>query len=348
MAEVIEHMKDYSLPELSVTLIGKVESSNLVVFEKKALSVIDNVNVKLESDEDFVQADQDVKFFLNVEKNLDDCKANALSQTSSIDELFKTVDTLKEAARNKRLLLTKLIEERKKSIRSEIVATSQSALMNHINQINEELGGKVRLPLINHDFNEAIKGKKTVTTLKQAAHEHLQACFEVADSTADLIKKNLASLREHAKDYTFLFSDAQQLVLKDPEVVELTIKNRITEHNANEEKRKEADREKIRLEEEARAEQKFALNQPAQAEVKAVEQVQAANDPQVASSAPSTSAGASGGVVGRGNIPYGMRPTDDKIIYSLALRFDTDERTVIQWLSDMDLKAAYAKRPKAA
>lgn len=345
MTDVIQEAKEYGLPELSVILVGKVESSNLAVFKEKALSVIDNVKTDLVTDDDFAQADLNVKFFTNVEEKLEACKVQALSQTASIEELFKTVDTLKEATRSKRLTLTRLIEDRKKSIRSEIVATSHSALMNHINKLNEELGGKVRLPPINHDFNEAIKGKKTVTSLKQAAHEHLQACFEVADSTSDLIKKNLASLREHAKDYAFLFSDAQQLVLKDPEVVELTIKNRITEHTVNEEKRKEAELEQLRLEAEAKAEQKFAQVQQAPAEATVQVHAEAANDTQALAPSSGVNDGA-GASIRRASIPAATtgRPTDDELIYSLALRFDAPEITIVQWLSSMDLQAAYAKR----
>lgn len=244
VAAVIE-----TLPTLSVQLEGAVKSSNLPAFQSTVMARIQAINTDLQTDQHFADAEEMVKFCDKAEKNIDLVKANALAQTASIDELFKTLDTIQEELRKKRLMLDKLVKARKVSIREDIAMDAAKALQVHIDRINASLGGKARMPAVPADFAGAIKGKKTIASLRDAADSELARAKIAASQIGDSIRNNLASLDELAADYMFLFNDVQQLVMKASDDLVALIKVRISEHQKAEDEKAEAQREKIRQEE---------------------------------------------------------------------------------------------------
>lgn len=233
-----------ALPALRIEVTGMVTASNLDAFKEHALAVFKGINTDLQTDQHFADAEKTVKWCGDVEERLAAAKQHALSQTESIDALFRAIDEISAEARAKRLELDKLVKARKESIRSEIVTNAANALREHIAQINSTLGGKVVMPVVAADFAGAIKGKKTVASLREAADTELARAKIEASRVADGIRQNLESLRELAKDYAFLFADAQQLVLKANDDLVALIKTRIAEHEAAEARRREQEAER--------------------------------------------------------------------------------------------------------
>jgi putative phage-type endonuclease len=247
-ADVVGSSPD-SLPALRIEVTGMVTASNLEQFKAHSLAVIGAINTDLQTDQDFADADKTVKWCGDVESKLAAAKQHALSQTESIDLLFRTIDQISEQTRAKRLELTKLVAARKSAIRDEIVLTAQSALRLHIDQINVSLGGRVLLPQVAADFAGAIKGKKSIASLRDAANSELARTKIDASQKADAIRLNLASLAELAVDHNFLFNDIQQLVMKANDDLVALIKVRIDDHKKAEEDRLEKQRQEIREEE---------------------------------------------------------------------------------------------------
>ncbi len=70
-------------------------------------------------------------------------------------------------------MLDKLVKARKLSIREDIVMDAAKALQAHIDQINASLSGKARMPAVPADFAGAIKGKKTIISLRDSADSEL-------------------------------------------------------------------------------------------------------------------------------------------------------------------------------
>lgn len=242
-----------SLPALRVEVTGMVTASNLIEFKETALAVFGAINRDLQTDEDFSNAEKTVKWCKEVESRLEATKEHALSQTASIDELFKTIDDIKEQARATRLDLDKLVKARKEAVRVEIKQAGETALADHINALNERLG-KPYMPQITNNFAAVMKGKKTVASLRNAVDTELSRLKIETSTIADSIQANLNSLKELASDHVFLFADTPQLVLKNNDDLVAVIKARISDHEIEEEKRREADREKIRQEEQQKAE----------------------------------------------------------------------------------------------
>lgn len=265
------------LPALRIDVTGMVTASNLDAFKAHALGVIGNINTQLSTDKDFADADATVKWCSEVEDKLKAAKEHALSQTESIDVLFKAIDDIAAETRRKRLELEKLVKARKDIIRSDIVMDAAKALQDHIDQINVTLGGKIRMPRVHADFAGAIKGKRTIDSLKEAADAELARAKIEASRIADGIRANLNSLRELAASHAFLFHDAQDLVLKANDDLVALIKVRISEHE--QEQQAEQQRRDAELARQ-QAEQQAAQQQPVQEQVQAQPVVEQIHSPE--------------------------------------------------------------------
>ncbi|WP_116828847.1 YqaJ viral recombinase family protein [Pseudomonas syringae] len=241
-----------ALPALRIEVTGMVTASNLEQFKAHSLAVFSAINTDLQTDQHFADAEKTVKWCGEVEERLEAAKQHALSQTETIDALFRTIDEISEQARRKRLELDKLVKARKVAIREEIVLKAKAALRDHLDKINTSFGGKVRLPEIAADFAGAIKGKKNIASLRDAADSELARAKIEASQIGDGIRANLESLRSLAVDHAFLFNDAQQIVLKNNDDLVALIKVRINQHKQAEEAKELAQRERIRAEESAK------------------------------------------------------------------------------------------------
>ena len=262
--EVIGAAPD-QLPALRIEVTGMVTASNLDAFKSHALQVFSGINTELKTDQDFADAEKTVKWCGDVEDRLKAAKEHALSQTESIDALFKAIDDIAAEARRKRLELDKLVKSRKETIRTEIVMDAAKALQAHIDQIDATLSGRIRMPKVHANFAEAIKGKRTIDSLNEAADAELARAKTEASRIGDLIRLNLTSLNELAANHKFLFSDAQDLVLKDNDALVALVKVRINEHEEAEQKKRDAELQRQQEEQERQqAAQQAAQQQQAQ------------------------------------------------------------------------------------
>lgn len=237
-----------NLPALRIEVTGMVTNSNLVAFKEHALAVIGSINRELVTDQHFADADKTIKWCKEVEDRLEAAKQHALSQTASIDALFRTLDEIGEEARATRLELNRLVTTMKENRRTEILMDGKKAFADHVAALNKRLG-TVRLPEIACDIAIAMKGKRTIATLQDAADSTVAAAKIQASMIADKFTENLDTLCTMTEDYSFLFADVQQLVLKDNDDLVLLINARINNHKQEEQVRLDAEREKIRLEE---------------------------------------------------------------------------------------------------
>ena len=214
-------------------------ASNLREFKAHALEVFKGINRDLKTDEDFADAETTVKWCGDVEDRLKAAKQHALSQTTSIDELFRAIDDISAEARRVRLDLDKLVKARKESIREEIVSSGVVALRQHIEALVVRLGAPL-MPAVPADFAGVIKGKKSLSSMRDAVDTELAHVKIAANEIADRVQINLQALRER-DDLSFLFPDVKQLVLKAHDDLAAVIAMRIAEHERKEAARREAE-----------------------------------------------------------------------------------------------------------
>lgn len=242
------------LPALRIDVKAMVSAPDLEAYKNQALAVFKGINRDLQSDEDFANAEKTVKWCKGIEDKLNATKESALSQTADLDMVLRTLDALSAEARTTRLELDKLVKARKEAVRIEILNAAKQSLFDHMEALNARLGEKIRLPAITADFAGAMKGLKTIASLKNACDTELARVKIESSQVADAMELNLKSLREHAAGFENLFADAQQLVMKANEDLVLLINARISEHEAKEAARIEAEvQRKLAEEREAEA-----------------------------------------------------------------------------------------------
>lgn len=257
------------LPAVSIQINGAISLiSNLDAFGEQLNAFVGNINKKPETDQDFADAEAAIKTLGKAEDALEAAMQSGLAQTASVDEMCRTVKLHKETARTTRLMLEKLVKAQKDTIRTNEIQRGKDALQAHINTMNKRLG-KQYMPVINGNFAEAIKGKKSIASVKEAINNELTKCTIDASLIADKIEINLNTMRELAKDHMHLFHDEAYLISKSNDDLTNVIKLRISDFEAAEAKKAEELREKIRKEEEAKAQAKIEAEARAKAEEEA-------------------------------------------------------------------------------
>lgn len=242
-----------SLPAVSVLMSGELTvQSNLPEFSAALRAFIEKIPVKPETDQEFADTKAACKALKKAEDALEDAENSALAQMSSVEELRRVVGDLRTLARTTRLAKEKLVSAQEDVIRERIVSEARKALAAHIAGLNASLG-KSYMPDVPADFGGAIKGKRTLDSLKEATGVELARAKAAANEIATRIQVNLNFMRERAAKHAFLFADTATLVLKAADDLQAVVNSRISEHDRQEAERLEAERAKIRAEEEARA-----------------------------------------------------------------------------------------------
>lgn len=264
-----------ALPTVFAQVSGSIAlKDNLPEYEVALRDFIDNRLIsKPETDQDFANLDLQIKALKGAEAALDASEEQALSQAEMLSAFKRQKDMLHKLTRDTRLAAEKLLDARKEQIKLEQVQRGQKEFAAHMASLNTRLG-KPYMPTVPADFAGAIKGKRTVDSLRDAVNTELARAKIAANEIADRIQLNLTSLRENAAEHAFLFADAPQLVMKANDDLLVLIKSRISDHEAKKAEALEAERERIRAEEQAKAQR--------DAEAKVAADARAASDAEAA------------------------------------------------------------------
>jgi predicted phage-related endonuclease len=302
-----------ALPALLIDVKGEIElTSNLDKFGELLKAYIAGIPEKPATDQDFANCEAAITTLETAQKKLETAESNALAQFATIDNMRRTVAMYAELSRSTRLMLEKLVKARKDEIRDEIRRGGAEGFAMHITKLNERLGG-MYMPIVPAKFADVMKGKKTITSLRDAVGTELARLKIESNEIADRIDLNLKALVEHAAGFEQLFPDKQQIVCKANDDFVNLVKSRIAEQK----QKIEADRERIRQEEAAKA--------------------QAHAAPAAVPAAVPAPAAHAATIKGAGSP---CRPSDDTIINVLANHFHIPESLALKWLLEMDLESA--------
>lgn len=335
-----------ALPPLSVQLVGKVTASNLPVYRDSALEFIKAINTDLQTDQDFADAEQTVKFCETAEKNIQVVKDQAIAQTASIDELFRSLDQISDAMRQKRLTLNKLVTSRKEQIRSDILKGGRNNWDAHVNELNRALR-RVHVNVAMPDFAAAMKGKRTLASLREGVDSVLTSAKVAATQQSELFASRLAIIDEVAKDHEFLVRDLAALVAMPTETLSAVIKQRIAEHDAalarKQEQAAQAERDRIAAEQKRLDDKRAELaRQQEELRVASLPPQQPAAEQPV--EVPDECTFPASAVVQEGRFGADMEtahaaPTADEIVSALVDIYGESDETVLTWLRSIDWNA---------
>lgn len=248
-----------SLPAVFVQVQGSLTcQDNIGKFAEQLAAFLERVPANPETDDDFAVCEAAVKTLSNAEDALKTAKDNSLGYVKSLADLHRLIDAQAEIARTNRLRLDKLVKAEKENRRIAIVNAAQ---MDFRDFVSTGFAYTDYLPAINPDFAGAIKGLKTLASIQNAVNTALANAKIEATQAHNRVAANYEAIVSGNDQYAFLFRDLRDLVLRDADYVALTVKTRIAEHKEAEAKRINAERERIRIEEQARAEAEVIAKQ---------------------------------------------------------------------------------------
>jgi predicted phage-related endonuclease len=326
-----------TLPAITYKLNGLALTSNLTEYKAAAHQLVEESRKVLQTDQDFADREALIKGFKEAEEKIKLYKEQVVSEIKDVSEFVNGLTDIAGLIRTARLNSEKQVEQRKEEIRLGIERKAATAFAQHIDTINHRLG-KVKLPTIEANFFAAMKGKKSVASLQNAADTLLSQLKIQANEIAEKIDANLRSLRELAIGYEFLFRDSQELVLKNNEDLINLINARINEQKEADRKKEEqiradaekATREKVEQEvanaaaAKAESERKATEAKPAPVEQPAP--VQVAEQPKPAARTP----------IPTPQKAVRQRPSDSEIIDAVVAHFGVDRAIALGWLKNAD------------
>lgn len=239
------------LPALSIQIRGEVTVSNLPMFKAKADQFIASIKTDLLTDEDFANAEETIKFCDKAEKNLELAKGAAIAQTASIDDLMRTIDHIGAQLREKRLLLTRTVKDKKELLKADILNKAKLGFLEYATALEAEIA-PLRLVYQMPDFAGAMKSKRTLATLHDAVDTEMASAKIGIDANAKAIRARSTWYTGAAAGYGFLFADLQTIIQKSDDDFKLLVNSRIDAHKADEAAKLEADRARIAEEERAK------------------------------------------------------------------------------------------------
>ena len=242
------NMKEFEGKELTIRISGEVQSSNLEQFETEALAVIEAINLQLITDDDFAEAENNIKSCKYVEERIHNARQDALNSTAEISKLLTTTERLESKFRDTRLKLNKLVKDEKENRKKEIIAKAKVDLME-----------KVSLSPVKQFFSvnfsaivDAIKGKRSLEKMQEAVDEVVTYETERLEFESANYLHNIKTIEESEKEYPGLFPDKVNLAQSATEIVEAQITSRIADFKYKQEMKEKAEREaKERREKEA-------------------------------------------------------------------------------------------------
>ena len=247
------------LPALSIQVNGSISLiTNLQKFGARLTEFVAGINKEPSDDQGFADAEQAIKTLQNAQDALEAAESNALAQTADIDDMRKTVKLYADTARTTRLMLEKMVKARKESIRAEIVQAAGIAFSAHIESLESETR-PIQLTVTRPDFAAAIKGKRTIASLRDAVDTALANGKIAADAIAKDVRAKLSWCKESSAGFGFLFNDLAQIISKPMDDFQLVITSRIEKYKADEAARIEAERARIQAEATAKAEREAAV-----------------------------------------------------------------------------------------
>ena len=271
-----------ALPAPVVQVTGQIAlQDNFKVFEQRLRDFLENKLIrKPTTDQDFADLDGQIKAMKSARESLKAAEAQMLAQVQPVDQAKKTKDMLDKLLQQNVKMAEDMLTAEKDRRKLEIVNNATIALRQHIDKLNTRFErAYLAYAMVPADFGGAVRGLKSLASMEDKVSGELARAKIAAHEVADRIDANLKYLRENAKDYTALFPDTAQIVLKATDDLQALATSRIAQHQAAEQKRLDDERARIRAEEQAKAEKEAREKLAAeQAEAKRLADEQAARD----------------------------------------------------------------------
>lgn len=264
-AEAVEQ-----LPAVVINVTGNLSASNLADVTPKFDAYLAGTKTELATDSDFANGESNAKFSRTTAKALKTKAKEVVDQIASISDAVRTLELYAGKFDALGLKLEKAVKDQKELIKSRLINEARDKLREHCSKLDERIG-KRYLPIVQGNWNEVVKNKRTIESLHNALDTELARAKIEASEIADRIETNL-KMHGLLADYPFLFADMATLCLKANDDFAAVATARIQVHQAQESARIQA--ETARIAEQERVKAEAAANAKANAAIAAAKQTE--------------------------------------------------------------------------
>lgn len=222
------------LPAVVINVTGKLSASNLAEVTPKFDAYLAGTKTELATDHDFANGESNAKFSRATAKALKTKAKEVVDQIASISDAVRTLELYAGKFDALGLKLEKAVKDQKELIKSNLINEARDKLREHCTKLDERIGQRY-LPIIQGNWNEVVKNKRTIESLRNALNTELAQAKIEASALADTIQGNI-NIRE-VRELGFLFPDLATLCLKSMEDFQAVVSNRVHEHQAKEAER---------------------------------------------------------------------------------------------------------------
>lgn len=219
-----------ALPALFIHAKGEITTSNMKEYgEALAKRLVEVRSIALVSDQDFADAKSAAKHLRDgiVQANL--AKEAMLSQTVTVGEAARMIDTWCEDMRLTALKLEKDVKDKDLVKKQAMIQAAQDSFTKLIAVLEKDTA-PIRLNITMPNFAEAIKGKSKYDSMQDAISTLVANSTIAANQVAIDIRDKQRLMAEFNGGYSFLFADLQQIIFKPLDDFKLLISSRIDAH----------------------------------------------------------------------------------------------------------------------
>jgi len=235
----LNNMELLESKQLVLRISGAVESSNLAEFEETAMMVIGSIKTDLQTDDDFAEAESNIKSCQLIESRIHNARQDAINSTASIATLIATTERLEAKFRETRLLLNSKVKTEKEARKNEIISNAKNVLA----------GLLIHSP-VKHAFVvdqkailEAAKGKRSLMKMAEAIAEVIESeTLRLANLETDF-QANMSAISKAELEYPGIFPDKMNVALSPVDVVSFQIESRVATFKYNLEMKAARERE---------------------------------------------------------------------------------------------------------
>lgn len=256
-----EAIKD--LPAVTIQVTGELTKCNLDAVTPQFDRYLEEAGTKLATI-DIANGKAVGKFSRETAKALKGKAQDVVDQIATVSEAVKTLKFYAEQFDAMGLKYEKETDKLEKAETEAAIGKVTAEYTKHVDALELETA-PVRLSVFKPNFALALKSLRTIESKNNALNQALANAKIAADAEAKELRDKLAWYRATATVYAQLFADFTQIIYKPADDFKLVVTTRIDKYNADEATKLEAERERIRAEEQAKAEAKVLAEKLAEA-----------------------------------------------------------------------------------
>lgn len=211
--------KDFQNYNLEIVAQSSLIANNFHDYEVLANNFLNSINTELESDSDFAEAESNIKIIKSAETKLKNVEQAIFSSAADVNNVLSFLKDLQKELAEKRLLLSKLVNNKKQSIKTSMIehaindietiikasAGDNQYIQKYLNHVNNH-------HYLTNLFTEEIKGKQSQKGIQQALDLVKVSVINQITKQALFVKQAIELI---TNENLYLFPDLHYVLAED-------------------------------------------------------------------------------------------------------------------------------------